>query len=123
MSPSSPWYWEPDEPRQFDLELANQILDDAGYEDTDGDGVREMPGGGEPLELEVFAASSVPSAPPSAKLIASWLAEIGIEVETLDVVSDGIDACTVLGLEESRAFTKRGREIPRAGGHAAQLVE
>ena len=30
----------------FDTDLANQILDDAGYADTDGDGVREMPGGG-----------------------------------------------------------------------------
>ncbi|MEX1100951.1 MAG: ABC transporter substrate-binding protein [Actinomycetota bacterium] len=89
MSTSSPWHWEPEEPRGFDLELANQILDDAGYEDTDGDGVREMPGGGEPLEFEVFAASSVPSAPPTAKLIASWVAEIGIEL-IVRPVGDGV---------------------------------
>ena len=39
---------------EFDLDLARSMLDDAGYLDTDGDGVREMPGGGEPLQLEIL---------------------------------------------------------------------
>ena len=90
MPPPSPWFWEPpaDDAYTFDLELAADMLDDGGYLDTDGDGVREMPGGGEPLELDVVAASSVQSAPPSAKLIAQWLGEIGIEVQ-VKAVGDG----------------------------------
>jgi peptide/nickel transport system substrate-binding protein len=90
MPPSSPWYWEPapDQAYTFDLDLAADMLEEAGYLDTDGDGVREMPNGGEPLELEVVAASSVPSAPPSARLIAEWLGEIGIDVR-VKAVGDG----------------------------------
>ena len=41
---------------EFDLDRANAILDEAGYEDTDGDGVREMPGGGQPLNFKLHGA-------------------------------------------------------------------
>ena len=43
------WYNDTLEDYAFDIDLANQILDDAGYLDTDGDGIREMPDGGIPL--------------------------------------------------------------------------
>lgn len=88
MPPTSPWYWEPPDPSEFDPELARRMLDDAGYLDTDGDGVREMPNGGEPIVLEILAASSVPSAPPSARLIGAWLQDIGIGTE-VKPVGDG----------------------------------
>ncbi|CAN5806594.1 ABC transporter substrate-binding protein [soil metagenome] len=90
MPPTSPWFWEPGEEQEqsFDLDSANSMLDSAGYLDTDDDGVREMPGGGESLELELVAASSVISAPASAKLIAGWLVEIGIGSE-VKAVGDG----------------------------------
>jgi peptide/nickel transport system substrate-binding protein len=88
MPPTSPWHWEPPEPYRFDPELSRQMLDEAGYLDTDGDGVREMPGGGEPLELEILAASSVPSAPPSGRLIGAWLRDIGIAAK-IKPVGDG----------------------------------
>ena len=35
----------------------SQMLEDAGYKDTDGDGVREMPGGGEPLNFRYYVRS------------------------------------------------------------------
>lgn len=90
MPPSSPWHWEPaaGEEQSFDISAANAMLDDAGYLDTDDDGVREMPGGGEPLDLEIVAASSVVEAPASAKLIAGWLGEIGIDAQ-VKAVGDG----------------------------------
>jgi peptide/nickel transport system substrate-binding protein len=51
--PPAPWRW-PDAPcPPFDVDAANKALEDAGYRDTDGDGVREMnDGSGIPLVFE-----------------------------------------------------------------------
>jgi peptide/nickel transport system substrate-binding protein len=62
----------------FDLDRANAILDEAGYEDTDNDGVREMPGGGEPLNFTYMVRSDSVSAQPVAEFFRGWLDEIGI---------------------------------------------
>ena len=43
------------EKRDFNIEKANQILDDAGYKDSDGDGIREKDGN--PLSFEMITAS------------------------------------------------------------------
>ena len=81
--PSSvPFYhYEPtdDELFDFDPEQANQLLDDAGYEDTDGDGVREMPGGGEPLRFRYFIRSEKNNTANASQFVTSWLEDIGIE--------------------------------------------
>lgn len=82
VSPSANPAWTPDIPEdqrfEFDLEKAKQILDDAGYEDTDGDGIREMPGGGQPLNFRYAVRSESDSAPRIAEFITGWLKEIGI---------------------------------------------
>jgi peptide/nickel transport system substrate-binding protein len=71
----------------FDLDRANQILDEAGYEDTDGDGIREMPGGGEPLNFKYMVRSDSVNAQPIAEFFTGWLKEIGIGT-TRKVVDD-----------------------------------
>jgi peptide/nickel transport system substrate-binding protein len=71
----------------FDLDRANQILDDAGYEDTDGDGIREMPGGGDPLNFRYMVRSDSVNAQPIAEFFTGWLREIGIGT-TRKVVDD-----------------------------------
>ena len=64
-SPSANPAWIPDIPEDqqfdFDLDKAKQILDDAGYKDTDGDGIREMPGGGQPLKFRYAVRSESPT--------------------------------------------------------------
>ena len=82
ISPSANPAWTPEIPEdqrfEFDLEKSKQILDDAGYEDTDGDGVREMPGGGEPLRMRYAVRTESAVAPQIAEFITGWLREIGI---------------------------------------------
>jgi peptide/nickel transport system substrate-binding protein len=64
--------------QDFDLAKAKQILDDAGYKDTNGDGIREMPGGGKPLRLRYAVRSEGDTGQPIAEFVSGWLKEIGI---------------------------------------------
>ncbi len=66
----------------FDLEKAGRILDDAGYVDADGDGVRETPDG-QPLEFRLTYTTDFPTSLTMVEMISDWLAEIGIEVEII----------------------------------------
>ena len=82
FSPSPDTSWLADIPVEeqytFDLAKANQILDDAGYEDTDSDGVREMPGGGDPLNFTFAVRTDSQVAKPIADFAKGWLEDIGI---------------------------------------------
>ncbi len=86
--------WEPegDEVLAFDLEAAAQLLEDAGYKDTDGDGVREMPPGsldpGRPLEFRYFVRSNEQTSVDASQFIKPWLEEIGIKAN-VEVVTSG----------------------------------
>lgn len=79
--------WEPSESERipWDIEGANQLLEDAGYRDTDGDGVREMPPGslepGRPLELRYYTQTNDQSTIDAAPFISAWLEDIGIRAE------------------------------------------
>ena len=83
------WHWEPppEEAIGFDLAEASRLLDEAGYLDTDGDGVRELPGGGPPLELKLLTASTDADMFKSAPFIEAWLEDIGIDV-TVKTMTD-----------------------------------
>ncbi len=76
-----------DEEFPFDPAAANVMLDEAGYADTDGDGIREDPETGEPLELLVPASQDTTGAVESGELIVGYLAAIGVRVD-LRPVSD-----------------------------------
>src|SRR4051794_9758306 len=82
ISPSASFAWMPKlTPSQrfdFDLNRAKQILDQAGYKDTNGDGIREMPGGGRPLRPRYAVRQESDVAQPIAEFITGWLKDIGI---------------------------------------------
>ena len=96
---SGAFHYEPTEEEifEFDIAAANQILDDAGYLDTDDDGVREMPGGGQPLEFRYFVRSQNNDTVKVSQFVQGWLEQIGIatEISSLsdnkltDVIIDG----------------------------------
>lgn len=65
----------------YDPDLANQILDDAGYADTDGDGVRELPDGSRPLTFRMNWPSDSVNAPRMAELLGTMWNQIGIQTE------------------------------------------
>ena len=43
---ADPWHWEPPTRSTFDIEGANALLDQAGYVDTNDDGMRDDPASG-----------------------------------------------------------------------------
>ncbi len=63
-----------------DFEKANALLEEAGYKDTDGDGVRESPDG-QPLIFPLYFDVDTPPSQPIAQMLKEWTAEIGIQLE------------------------------------------
>jgi peptide/nickel transport system substrate-binding protein len=66
---------------EYDPARARKILDDAGYTDTDGDGLRNDPKTGENLYFELLAPSEEVYAVKSCTLIAEMLPEVGIGID------------------------------------------
>jgi peptide/nickel transport system substrate-binding protein len=77
---------------EFDLAKANQILDDAGYKDADGDGIRDMPDGSQSLTFRMNWPSSDTTAPRVADLLAESWGQLGIKLEMQAVESDALTA-------------------------------
>jgi len=75
-----PLYQSPDvkAPDEFDLEKAAALLDEAGWIDTDGDGIRDKDG----VKMKVLFQTTVNKQREAVqKIIKSALEEIGVEVE------------------------------------------
>jgi peptide/nickel transport system substrate-binding protein len=83
--PTNKWHFDPENQYTQDVAAANAMLDEAGYEDTDGDGVREMPGGGEPLNFRFVVRTENPDTIRAGEFITAWLEQIGMSTETQPV--------------------------------------
>jgi len=83
VSPDSEW--NPtllvEQQLDYDPAAANAALDAAGYLDADGNGIREMPGGGNELKFRYAERSDSVNSAAIRELIEGWLSEIGIALD------------------------------------------
>lgn len=75
------WYNDAITDYAFDIEEANRILDEAGYLDSDDDGVREMPDGSNPLEFRLYWPNDSATAPRIAELLAETWEQVGVKLQ------------------------------------------
>jgi peptide/nickel transport system substrate-binding protein len=90
-SASPEWDFQPsdDEELGFDPERAAELLDEAGWTDEDGDGVRSK--NGRDLRLRLFDRSSAASA-DSTEFLVEWLGDVGIPTEVSSHEDDQLTA-------------------------------
>jgi len=84
LSPAADPQWELTQPTEvfdFDIAKANQMLDDAGYLDTNGDGVREMPDGSRDLTMRYAERTESEQSSAIREFVTGWLDQIGIKTE------------------------------------------
>ncbi len=81
------WTPPPEETFGYDMAKAAQLLDEAGYTDSDGDGIREDKQG-KPIELRLWTRSESPEQQRAGKLIAGSFEELGLKI-ILSVENDG----------------------------------
>jgi len=86
------WYNSSIEDYAYDIDTANQMLDEAGYMDTDGDGIREMPDGSQPLVFRMNWPSDSLTAPRMAELLNDMWLQIGIQTELQALDADALTA-------------------------------
>jgi peptide/nickel transport system substrate-binding protein len=78
------WHVEPTDVRPFDLTVAAQKLDEAGYPLVGG---QRMDKEGKPIKLSLMFPNSDASYPKVAQFVQSWFGQIGIEVTSRSVDS------------------------------------
>ncbi|MEK7329147.1 MAG: ABC transporter substrate-binding protein [Chloroflexota bacterium] len=86
------WYNNTLQDYEYDVAKATQILDDAGYKDADGDGVREMPDGTDPLVLRMNWPSDSTTAPRMAELLSEMWSQVGVKTELQAMDPDALTA-------------------------------
>jgi peptide/nickel transport system substrate-binding protein len=87
---ASTYHWEPpaDQAIGFDIAKANQMLDDAGYTDTDGNDIRNDPNTGKDLDFRLILRSESDVGSQIGDYLTGWLKQIGIKTEP-QVLTDG----------------------------------
>ncbi len=88
-TPSNYWQLPDAKCLGFDVAAANAELDAAGYKDTDNDGIRNMPNGGENLTFQ-HCTSTAPARVTSGEFLKKAFEAIGIDLELNNVDSTNI---------------------------------
>lgn len=83
------YHWEPERPvsEEFDIDAANQLLDDAGYTMGD-DGIRVSPDG-RPLSFRFNVHADNPQYVQAAQMMAEWASDAGMELKVEPVSEVG----------------------------------
>jgi peptide/nickel transport system substrate-binding protein len=101
MSPSADPKWLPEISEEnrlgYDPDRANQILDEGGYLDSDGDGVREMPDGSNPIVIRHAVNTDGDLAGAVGELMVGWMEDIGIGVTLESYDQDALFSVIVEG--------------------------
>jgi peptide/nickel transport system substrate-binding protein len=93
------WFYADQPPVNYDPEKSKSILEEAGWTDADGDGVREKDGLRAKVEL---CTTTRQVRVDTLALIANWLKDVGIEA-----VSNPVDATAIFA-----AYNESTRETP-----------
>jgi peptide/nickel transport system substrate-binding protein len=93
------WFYADQTPTTYDPEMATSILEEAGWTDEDGDGVREKDGLRAKVEL---CTTTRQVRVDTLALIANWLKDVGIEA-----ISNPVDATAIFA-----AYNESTRETP-----------
>jgi peptide/nickel transport system substrate-binding protein len=91
LAPSNPWRNPNVEPYKFNLAKARALLDDLGYADANGDGIRDLPNG-KPLEIPLLYDSASFARVPA--MLQKMLREAGIAVVLKPVTRAVLDEST-----------------------------
>ena len=81
------WHWTPpaDTAYRFDLTKAGELLDAAGYLDTNGDGLRDFQG--KPIALRLWSLSDHPTGQQEGKMLVGWFRQLGLKIDLRTVDS------------------------------------
>jgi peptide/nickel transport system substrate-binding protein len=97
VSPGA-WFYVDQAPTSYDPDKARQILEDAGWTDTDGDGIREKDGLTAKIEL---CTTTRQVRQDTLALVAAWLKDVGV-----DTVINPVDPTNIFAdYNESSADT------------------
>jgi peptide/nickel transport system substrate-binding protein len=96
-------------PSVYDPSAAMAFLDDAGFTDEDGDGVRECNGclyanAGDPLRLKIQTTTGNKLREQAEQLLIEYMAEVGI-----DMYIENVPSSVLFGSWASGAFRKHGQ--------------
>jgi peptide/nickel transport system substrate-binding protein len=92
----------PEQKYGFDIEKAKQLLDAAGYVDSDGNGMREDKNG-KPITLRLWARNETISSQREGKLLADWFSQCGLKID-FDVVDDGVLDAKLYNYNDAGAY-------------------
>ena len=99
INPGDFYHYEPtaEELRNYDFEAAKILLESAGYQDTNGNGIRESAGQGHPWSLILLPLPITSRRSKAGRMITSDLADAGIKINSVTMDSGALSDKIIAG--------------------------